>query len=102
MVVTKLPFESPDQADIKLREQKLRNIMTPSQIFENSTLPRAIIRFKQGCGRLIRNEYDKGTLVILDQRLWLKNYGIKFVENVPVTVEYNTFKDLQKALSKDK
>jgi putative dnaQ family exonuclease/dinG family helicase len=102
VVVTKLPFESPDQADIKLREQKLRNIMTPSQIFENSTLPRAIIRFKQGCGRLIRNEYDKGTLVILDQRLWLKNYGIKFVENVPVTVEYKTFKDLQKALSKDK
>ena len=83
-IVTKLPFESPDSPEVKLRENRIKKQLGRENIFDADTLPRAIIKFRQGCGRLIRNERDRGIFVILDQRIWHKNYGFQFLDALPV------------------
>lgn len=83
-IVTRLPFEAPDSPEVKLREERIKRFVGKENTFEVDTLPRAIIKFRQGCGRLIRNERDKGIFVILDQRIWHKNYGIQFLNALPV------------------
>ncbi|MBP2057080.1 ATP-dependent DNA helicase DinG [Lactobacillus colini] len=98
-IVTKLPFESPDQPEVKLRDERLKK-QVGSHVFELDTLPRAIIRFRQGCGRLIRNERDHGIFVILDQRVWHKDYGQKFLNSLPVSAKKVNLENL-KALLKD-
>ena len=51
--------------------------------FRDYTLPDAIIRFRQGFGRLIRRTTDRGVVVILDSRVWRKEYGQSFLESIP-------------------
>src|SRR5699024_10968915 len=60
----RLPFESPDQPEIRLRQKKLED--QGINVFEKDSLPRAVIRFRQGMGRLIRGEKDHGQYIILD------------------------------------
>lgn len=96
-IATKLPFESPDQPEVKLRDERLKK-QVGSHVFELDTLPRAIIRFRQGCGRLIRNERDHGIFVILDQRIWQKSYGKKFLESLPVSAKKVDLAELNKLL----
>ena len=84
-IVTKLPFESPDNPEVKLREDRIKRQVGKENIFDADIVPRAIIRFRQGCGRLIRNERDKGVFIILDQRIWHKNYGYQFLNALPVS-----------------
>ena len=99
-IATKLPFESPDQPEVKLRDERLKK-QVGSHVFELDTLPRAIIRFRQGCGRLIRNERDHGIFVILDQRIWQKDYGKKFLESLPVSAKKVDLTELQKLLKEN-
>ena len=66
-----MPFESPDQPEVRLRQKKLED--QGINVFEKDSLPRAVIRFRQGMGRLIRGEKDHGQYIILDPRLWSKN-----------------------------
>ncbi|QNQ83583.1 DEAD/DEAH box helicase [Lactobacillus sp. PV037] len=98
VVATRLPFESPDQPEIKLRDERLKQ-QVGSHFFELDTLPRAIIRFRQGVGRLIRNEKDYGSFVILDQRFWHKNYGKNFLKSLPVGAKKVSRKELRKLLA---
>lgn len=98
VVATRLPFESPDQPEIKLRDERLKQ-QVGSHFFELDTLPRAIIRFRQGVGRLIRNEKDYGSFVILDQRFWHKNYGKSFLKSLPVGPKKVSRKELKKLLA---
>ena len=86
-IVTRLPFESPDQPEVKLRTECLKKQVGADKIFEVDTLPRAILRFRQGCGRLIRNERDHGIFIILDQRVWNKSYGEQFLAGLPVSAK---------------
>lgn len=86
-IVTRLPFESPDQPEVKLRTECLKKQVGADKIFEVDTLPRAILRFRQGCGRLIRNERDHGVFVVLDQRVWNKSYGEQFLSGLPVSAK---------------
>ncbi len=86
-IVTRLPFESPDQPEVKLRTESLKKKIGADKIFDADTLPRAILRFRQGCGRLIRNERDHGTFVVLDQRVWNKSYGEQFLAGLPVSAK---------------
>ena len=86
-IVTRLPFESPDQPTVKLRTEYLKKQVGADKIFEVDTLPRAILRFRQGCGRLIRNERDHGIFIILDQRIWNKSYGKDFLAGLPVSAK---------------
>ena len=96
VIISKIPFESPDQPEVRLRQRKLEN--KGINVFEKDTLPRAIIKFRQGMGRLIRGENDHGQFVILDSRLWTKNYGSAFLSTIPVKVEKFNLKELHKKL----
>ena len=60
--------------------------------FSEDQLPRAVIRFKQGVGRLIRSHRDSGRVVILDPRIVSKGYGRRFLEALPagVRLEYGS------------
>lgn len=92
----RLPFESPEQPEVRLRQKKLED--QGINVFEKDSLPRAIIRFRQGMGRLIRGEHDHGQFVILDPRIWSQNYGDAFLKAIPVKVEKVTLKELKKKL----
>ena len=97
VIATKLPFESPDRPEVKLRQKHLEEANI--NVFKNDSIPRALIRFKQGMGRLIRGEQDHGKFVILDSRLWSKDYGTSFLDTIPVKVQKIKQKDLKDKLS---
>lgn len=96
VIATKLPFESPDQPEVRLRQKRLEDLGV--NVFEEDSLPRAIVRLRQGIGRLIRGEKDHGQFVILDSRLWTENYGQEFIKAIPVKTEQITRKELKTKL----
>ncbi|MCO0806390.1 MAG: DEAD/DEAH box helicase [Lactobacillus kefiranofaciens] len=96
----RLPFESPDQPEVRLRQKKLED--QGINVFEKDSLPRAIIRFRQGMGRLIRGEKDHGQYIILDPRLWSKEYGKAFLQVIPVKVKKVTKEELKELENKKK
>ena len=51
--------------------------------FEEYTVPDAVLRFRQGFGRLIRRATDRGVVVLLDSRAWRKDYGNAFLDSLP-------------------
>ena len=81
LIITRLPFENPShplqQARSEFFESKKMNP------FRELTLPKAIIRFRQGVGRLIRSKNDCGEIVILDSRILKKRYGKEFIAELP-------------------
>lgn len=77
VIIQKLPFDPPDDPIIYARSQKFRDP------FQEYCLPRAILRFKQGFGRLIRGANDTGSVIILDSRLVQKRYGLDFISSLP-------------------
>ena len=81
VIIDKLPFQSPGDP---IFESKI-NMLSAKGInaFITFQLPKAIISFKQGAGRLIRDELDKGVLMICDQRIISKPYGKKFWRSLP-------------------
>lgn len=81
LVIQKLPFDPPNDPIIYSRSLRYTNS------FEQYQLPRAIIRLKQGFGRLIRTHKDKGTLIILDSRITQNNYGARFLESLPAGIQ---------------
>ncbi|NLM21097.1 MAG: DEAD/DEAH box helicase family protein [Peptococcaceae bacterium] len=86
VIMTRLPFWPPDspvfEAKAKLYEKMGRDP------FRELHLPEAIIRFKQGFGRLIRTKEDKGTVILLDDRIITKQYGSHFLKSLPVLTHY--------------
>ena len=96
VIATKLPFESPDLPEVKLRQKQL--VDSGVDVFHSDTMPRAIIRFKQGMGRLIRGEQDRGQFLILDSRLWTKDYGQVFLAAIPVKVKKINLNELEEKL----
>jgi len=81
VIITKLPFEPPDRP---LTEARLERIeQRGGNPFVEDTLPRAIIMFKQGFGRLIRSKSDTGRVVVLDPRIVTARYGKRFIESLP-------------------
>ena len=77
VVITKLPFAVPTDPVFAARSE------TYSDSFNAYTLPDAILRFRQGFGRLIRTKTDRGIVVVLDARVLTKNYGKAFIESLP-------------------
>lgn len=98
-IVTKLPFESPDQPEVRLRQENLTGKV--KSLFNDDLLPRAVIKFRQGCGRLIRNERDHGCYVVLDPRLFTRNYGQSFLASLPVACQTVKLKTALKKLAKE-
>lgn len=77
LVIVKLPFDVPTDPIIAARSE------TYERAFNEYTLPAAILRFRQGFGRLIRTRSDRGVVVILDRRVLTKQYGRLFLDSLP-------------------
>ena len=81
VVIDKLPFAAPDDPVFEARLQAVRR--AGGNPFRDEQLPQAVIALKQGVGRLIRTETDRGVLVLCDPRLCGKSYGRVFLESLP-------------------
>lgn len=88
LIVTQLPFESPDQATTKARYDQLRH--ANRNPFYHEALPKAALKLKQGLGRLIRTEDDRGAAVILDDRVVTKRYGQTILKALPKSLTPTT------------
>jgi ATP-dependent DNA helicase DinG len=77
VIIDRLPFQTPD--DPVLNAISERN----EDWFMSYSVPKAVIAFKQGFGRLIRRTTDKGIVVLLDRRIVTKAYGRKFLSSIP-------------------
>ncbi|MBL8498753.1 ATP-dependent DNA helicase [Nitrosomonas sp. JL21] len=81
VIIDKLPFASPDDPVLSARIEKMNN--EGRNAFMEYQLPRAVINLKQGAGRLIRDETDRGVLMICDPRLTTKAYGKQIWQSLP-------------------
>ena len=87
VIIAKLPFASPGhplvQARMALIKQQGRDP------FAEHSLPEAILKFRQGFGRLIRSAQDRGKVVVLDPRVRTKGYGRKFLAALPFSPDHD-------------
>jgi len=81
VIIDKFPFASPGDPVLEARIKSIRE--QGGNPFGDYQLPQAVIAMKQGVGRLIRDEQDKGVLMICDPRLRTKSYGRVFLESLP-------------------
>jgi predicted DnaQ family exonuclease/DinG family helicase len=93
LVVARLPFNVPTDPVFAARSQLFEDP------FNQFAVPQSVLRFRQGFGRLIRGEEDRGVVVVLDQRILSKPYGPVFLESLPnCTVVNGSLRDLSHAV----
>jgi len=81
VIITKLPFAVPDHPVIEARIEDIQK--RGGDAFLEYNLPEAVLKFKQGFGRLIRSKKDTGIIAILDSRIINKFYGRQFLNSIP-------------------
>ena len=81
VIIVKLPFKVPSDPLIQARSEAIA--AKGGDPFMDYSLPQAIVKFKQGFGRLIRNRRDRGCIICLDTRLINKRYGKLFLDSLP-------------------
>ncbi|HRY81856.1 MAG TPA: helicase C-terminal domain-containing protein, partial [Spirochaetia bacterium] len=81
VVITKLPFRVPTDPVQQARAEAIER--REGNPFLELSLPEAVLRFKQGFGRLIRHSEDRGVVAVLDSRIVHKRYGSQFLESLP-------------------
>ena len=90
LVIARLPFSVPTDPVFAARSQEFEDS------FNEYALPQAVLRFKQGFGRLIRRKTDRGVLIPLDRRILAKAYGAAFWDSIPaVTRKVEPFRNLR-------
>ncbi|MEL7368613.1 MAG: ATP-dependent DNA helicase [Myxococcota bacterium] len=94
VLIDKLPFDAPDDPLVVARGQTLA--AEGKSPFAALQLPRAILRLKQGFGRLVRGHADRGIVAILDRRVQSKGYGRQFLRALPDTRVLHTIEDVQR------
>ena len=83
VIICRLPFRTPGDPVLEARREKIQE--SGGNPFMELSLPQAVMKFKQGFGRLMRRSADHGVVVVLDGRLVKKNYGQLFLSSLPET-----------------
>ena len=84
VVIARLPFAQVADPIVEARSEKIER--DGGNPFREYSLPEAVIRFRQGFGRLVRTKRDRGVVVVTDPRLMTKNYGAVFRKSIPAPV----------------
>jgi len=85
VIMVKLPFRVPNDPVHAARSEAIE--LSGGNPFMELSLPEAVVRFRQGFGRLMRRKTDRGVVTVLDRRLLAKRYGHIFIESLPETVQ---------------
>ncbi|RAS72069.1 ATP-dependent DNA helicase DinG [Priestia endophytica] len=97
LAIVRLPFAPPHDPVVAAKMDRIKKL--GRNAFTEQALPDAIIRFKQGFGRLIRTKRDKGAIVIFDRRIIESPYGKQFIKSIPeVDVVYKPFDEMIEGL----
>ena len=95
LVVARLPFNVPTEPVFAARSQLF------DDPFNQYAVPQSVLRFRQGFGRLIRGEEDRGVVVVLDQRIVSRRYGRVFLESIPeCSQSRGTLRDLPREVGR--
>ncbi|WP_429339818.1 ATP-dependent DNA helicase DinG [Ornithinibacillus bavariensis] len=95
LMIVRLPFQPPNHPVYEAKSIAMKNI--GENAFYDLSLPNAVIRFKQGFGRLIRSNNDRGIVFICDARIIKSRYGKYFTESIPqVPIAFNSTSELMK------
>lgn len=94
VIITKLPFKVPTEPIAAARSEQLRQ--SGSNPFLEYFLPQAVLKFRQGCGRLIRTKTDRGMILICDKRIMERNYGKFFIKSLPAcSIHYDKLEAIE-------
>jgi ATP-dependent DNA helicase DinG len=81
LLVPRLPFPVPTDPVVEGRRERAKRLGRDD--FESVFLVDAVLRLKQGVGRLLRSTEDRGVVLLFDQRLQTRSYGVRFVNSMP-------------------
>lgn len=93
VIIDRLPFDPPDDPMLRARGERVE--ARGDSAFRDYQLPLAVIRLRQGFGRLIRHRSDRGVVAIMDPRLRTKAYGKVFLRSLPPARTCSDFAELQ-------
>lgn len=95
LLIARLPFAVPSDPLVAARSEEF------DDPFMDYTLPDAVLRFRQGFGRLIRRASDRGAVVLLDSRIWRRRYGQAFLDALPeCTIRRGPISNLASAIER--
>lgn len=99
VVITRLPFAVPDDPVVQARLERLE--AEGKDPFYHYQVPQAAIMLKQGFGRLIRTNTDRGVVAILDSRIATRNYGKEFLKSLPPAKRTKTLEDIARFFGRE-